>query len=50
MDLYQATGHYVKVEVRDGSTFVNGARILGTVDATNGIVHVVDKVFLIAAN
>jgi len=50
MDLYQATGHYVKVEVRDGATYVNGAKILGTVDATNGIVHVVDKVFLIAAN
>lgn len=50
MDLYQATGHYVKVEVRDGDTFVNGAKILGTVDATNGVVHVVDKVFLIAAN
>lgn len=48
MDLYQATGHYVKVEVRDEATYVNGAKILGTVDATNGIVHVVDKVFLIA--
>ncbi len=50
MDLYQATGHYIKVEKRDGATYVNGARILGTVDATNGIVHVVDKVFLIALN
>ncbi|HSG49493.1 MAG TPA: fasciclin domain-containing protein [Longimicrobiales bacterium] len=47
--LYQATGHYVDVEVRDGATYVNGARILGTVVATNGVVHVVDKVFLIAA-
>ena len=50
MDLYQATGHYIKVEVRDDGTYVNGAEILGTVDATNGIVHVVDKVFLIALN
>ena len=48
--LYQATGHYVDVEVRDGVTYVNGARILATVPATNGIVHVVDKVFLIAAS
>jgi len=47
--LYMATGHYVPVEVRDGATYVNGAKILGTVEATNGIVHVVDKVFLIAA-
>lgn len=47
--LYQATGHYVDVEVRDGDTYVNGAKILGTVEASNGVVHVVDKVFLIAA-
>lgn len=50
MQLYQATGHYVDIEVRDGDTYVNGAKILGTVDATNGVVHVVDQVFLIAAN
>lgn len=47
--LYQATGHYVDVEVRDGESYVNGARILGTIEASNGVVHVVDKVFLIAA-
>ncbi|MEZ4417746.1 MAG: fasciclin domain-containing protein [Gemmatimonadota bacterium] len=47
--LYMATGHYVSVEQKDGATYVNGARILGTVEATNGVVHVVDKVFLIAA-
>jgi uncharacterized surface protein with fasciclin (FAS1) repeats len=47
--LYQATGHYVDVEVRDGVTYVNGARILATVVASNGVVHVVDQVFLIAA-
>jgi uncharacterized surface protein with fasciclin (FAS1) repeats len=34
------------VEVKDGNTYVNGAKILGTVDASNGVVHVVDKVFL----
>jgi len=49
MQLYQATGHYVPVEVRDGVTYVNGAKILASVVATNGIVHVVDKVFLVAA-
>ncbi len=48
MQLYQATGHYIDVEVRDGATFVNGARILASVAATNGVVHVVDQVFLIA--
>jgi uncharacterized surface protein with fasciclin (FAS1) repeats len=48
--LYMATGHMVDVEVRDDGTYVNGAKILATVQATNGVVHVVDKVFLIAAN
>jgi len=48
--LYQATGHYVDVEVRDGATYVNGARILASIPASNGVVHVVDQVFLIAAN
>jgi len=48
--LYMATGHYVPVEVREGATYVNGARILASVNAANGVVHVVDKVFLIAAD
>ncbi len=45
-NLYLATGQYVKVEVKDGETYVNGAKILGSIDASNGVVHVVDKVFL----
>jgi uncharacterized surface protein with fasciclin (FAS1) repeats len=49
MQIYLATGQYVDVEVKDGATYVNGAKILGTVDASNGVVHVVDKVFLVAA-
>ena len=49
-ELYMATGHYVKVEVKEDGTYVNGSKILGTVNATNGIVHVVGEVFLIAAN
>jgi uncharacterized surface protein with fasciclin (FAS1) repeats len=44
--IYLATGQYVDVEERDGDTYVNGAKILGTVDASNGVVHVVDTVFL----
>jgi uncharacterized surface protein with fasciclin (FAS1) repeats len=43
--LFVASGHNVKVEVRDDGTYVHGAKILGTVNASNGIVHVVDKVF-----
>ncbi len=45
MNLFVASGHNVKVEVRDDGTYVHGAKILGTVKAANGIVHVVDKVF-----
>ncbi len=44
--IYLATGQYVDVEERDGDLYVNGAKILGTVDASNGVVHVVDTVFL----
>jgi len=44
--IYLATGQYVSVEERDGATYVNGAKILATIDASNGVVHVVDKVFL----
>lgn len=50
MELYMATGHHLKVEVRADGTYVNGAKILGSVEATNGTVHVVDQVFLVAAN
>ena len=44
--IYMATGQHAAVEVRDGETYVHGAKILGTVDASNGVVHVVDSVFL----
>ena len=45
-EIYLATGQYVAVEEKGGDTYVNGAKILATVDASNGVVHVVDKVFL----
>ncbi len=47
--LYMATGHYVDVKVTEEGTFVNGSKILATIDAVNGVVHVIDDVFLIAA-
>ncbi|MDH5589796.1 MAG: fasciclin domain-containing protein [Gemmatimonadota bacterium] len=50
MELYMATGHYLPVEVREDGTYVNGAKILASVEATNGMVHVVGQVFLVAAN
>ena len=46
MGIGQATGDKVKVEVKDGVTTVNGAKVLGTVQASNGYVHVIDQVLL----
>ena len=46
MGIGQATGDKVKVTVSNGETFVNGAKILGTVKASNGYVHVIDAVLL----
>lgn len=44
--LYMATGHNVTVEVKEDGVYVHGAKILGSVDASNGVVHVIDKIFL----
>lgn len=46
MGIGQATGDKVKVTEKDGSTYVNGAKVLGTVKASNGFVHVIDQVLL----
>ena len=46
MSLYMATGHYVKVERNGDDIVVNGANIIGTVEATNGVIHVIDQVML----
>ncbi len=44
--LFQASGHYVKVKKDGDKIAVHEANILGTVQASNGVVHVVDKVML----
>jgi len=44
--LGQANNQYVKVEVKGDDVFIGGAKILGSVKAGNGIVHVIDKVLL----
>jgi uncharacterized surface protein with fasciclin (FAS1) repeats len=41
-----ANGGKVTVHVKDGKVTVNGANIVASVPATNGIVHVVDTVLL----
>lgn len=44
--LGQANNKYVQVEVIDGKPVIGGANILGSVQAGNGIVYVIDKVLL----
>lgn len=44
--LGQANDQNVPVEVKGDDVFVGGAKIIGSVKAGNGIVHVVDKVIL----
>ncbi|MGB1309173.1 MAG: fasciclin domain-containing protein [Oceanihabitans sp.] len=44
--LGQANNGYVPVEVKGEDVYVGGAKIIASVPAGNGIVHVVDKVLL----
>jgi uncharacterized surface protein with fasciclin (FAS1) repeats len=40
-------GSKVEITVKDGAAYVNGAKILATdVDATNGVIHIIDSVIL----
>lgn len=46
-NLGTADGRSVAVAVlEDGSVSINGAKIIGTVSASNGVIHVVDQVLL----
>lgn len=45
-DLGQANGDHAKITVKDGKTYINGATIVASVPASNGIVHVIDTVIL----
>ena len=44
--LGQVNGDNIKVSVKDGQVTINDAKILASVRASNGIVHVIDKVLL----
>lgn len=41
-----ANGGNLKISKKDGKIFVNDAEIMGTVKASNGVVHVINKVLL----
>lgn len=42
----QVNGNDVKMTVKDGKVMINGATIIASVPASNGIVHVIDGVLL----
>jgi uncharacterized surface protein with fasciclin (FAS1) repeats len=44
--LGQANNQYVQIEIVEGEPMIGGAKILGSVKAGNGIVHIIDKVLL----
>ncbi len=44
--LSMANGGNVTIGIKDGKMTVNGANVLATIPATNGIVHVIDGVLL----
>lgn len=44
--LYMASGKYLEVTEKDGDIYVDGNKVLGTVNVSNGWVHVLDNVML----
>jgi uncharacterized surface protein with fasciclin (FAS1) repeats len=48
-ELGMVDGTRVTVRVSDGQVTIDGARIVASIKASNGIVHVIDKVLLPAA-
>lgn len=42
----QASGHNITIGVKDGKVTVNGANIVASIPASNGIIHVIDGVLL----
>lgn len=44
--IYMANGAYLEVKVEGENIYVGGAKVIGTVQTSNGIINVVDKVIL----
>ncbi|MEP2025682.1 MAG: fasciclin domain-containing protein [Reichenbachiella sp.] len=44
--IYTATGQYLEVTVEGDDVFIAGSKILGTIQTTNGVINVVDKIIL----
>jgi uncharacterized surface protein with fasciclin (FAS1) repeats len=46
LELGMANGGKAKIQVKDGAVWINDAKVVASVRATNGIVHVIDAVLL----
>lgn len=46
MNMYMASGHYIKLTKEGDQISIQGAKILGSADASNGVVHIIDTVLL----
>jgi uncharacterized surface protein with fasciclin (FAS1) repeats len=44
--LGQVNGNDITISVKDGKVMINGAKIVASVPASNGIIHVIDGVLL----
>ncbi len=44
--IYMASGNYIEVKREGDDVFIGGAKIIATVDASNGVVHLIDKVLV----
>jgi len=44
--MFMATGYYLPVTVDGDDVFIDGNKVLGTIETTNGIIHVIDQVLL----
>lgn len=44
--LYMATGDYLEVTTEGDDVFVDGKKVLGTIQTSNGIINVIDEVIL----
>ena len=44
--IFEANGDNVEIKIIGEDIFVNGSKILATIDASNGVIHVIDDVLL----
>lgn len=44
--IYTATGQYLEVTVEGDDVLIAGAKILGTIQTSNGVINVIDKIIL----